>query len=134
MVFHMNRKTLINIVREEVRNIIKEQDLNEKDTAAQNMKMQKRILNPKKVKIKKELKKQSKYLQEKYGDRWQSIMKAIVSKQSLGEEDMSSVEIEKRDRIADELMKNKQEFKDRYGDNWEQVLYATATKMAMGRE
>lgn len=46
-------------------------------------------------------------------------------------EEMSSDQMDKREKIVKSMKKKMGEFKKRYGDNAEKVMYATATKQAM---
>ena len=49
----------------------------------------------------------------------------------IEEREMTSAEMEKREKIVKSMKKGMAGFKERYGDRAKNVMYATATKQAM---
>ena len=66
-----------------------------------------------------------------YGKRIVGPKGHLPEEVELGEDNMNSAEMEKREKIVKGMKKGMAGFKDRYGDRAKNVMYATATKQAM---
>ena len=60
--------------------------------------------------------------------------RTMMAKEEVELDEMSDIQMKKREEIVKGMKKSSGDLKKRYGDRWKDVMYATATKQAMKEE